>query len=84
MTRRKVPPGPLGTGPLTKLDERVMAALDPGKGKRAGHVLYAINHHERRYYIFPLTKLADVRLVLRGLEHLGAATGRGGWWKATR
>lgn len=80
MTRR-LDPGPLGTGPLTKLDERVLAALDGAHSQRAKEIVAALNRHERRYDISPRTSESDVRAVLRGFEHLGRVSGRGGWWR---
>jgi hypothetical protein len=71
-----------GTGKLTKLDERVLAALPPGKARRVSNIMAALERYEYRYGIWPRTREEDVRLILRGFEHLGRATGRGGWWRA--
>lgn len=67
---------------LTKLDERVLAALDRQSGQRLAQIMKRIHRHDSRYYIFPRTREEDVRLILRGFEHLGKAQCRGGWWRA--
>lgn len=65
---------------LTPLDERVVALLpsrdDPGVRARA------IRQQIRRRIGGQMVTDAEVRAILRGLEHLGRATGRGGWWRA--
>jgi hypothetical protein len=64
---------------LTPLDERVLGALDHCPGKR----LRAVTAYVNRRVSYGGTRVsdADVRLILRGLEHLGRASGRGGWWR---
>lgn len=55
--------------PLTSLDRRVLAMIE---------------HRPRRArYIAEKTRqpLSDIRLILRGLEHLGYVRQSGGWWR---
>jgi hypothetical protein len=73
----------LGTGPLTSLDVRVLDQLSPERGRRL-HVIawWALRHGQYPGWKPSQAELHDVRLVLRGLEHLGRASCRGGWWRA--
>jgi len=72
-------PGPFGTGALSTLDRDVIAAIS--HPRRFRDVAGMVNAR-RRLYARPEVPEADVRGVLRGLEHLGKASGRGGWWRA--
>lgn len=63
----------------TPLDARVLAALPRDRpGLRAHDVAKRL---EPKYGPPPPTLDRDVRLILRGLEHLGHTTGTGGWWR---
>jgi len=72
---------------LTPLDERVARVLTE-RGQRLQTVAEAVHRrtghgvwgHGR--YLPSDAQVAEVRGILRGLEHLGKATGRGGWWRA--
>lgn len=66
---------------LTPLDERVLAVLRERRtGVRASHVAEIINLRVPPWK--QKTPVDDVRGILRGFEHLGKASGRGGWWRA--
>lgn len=83
---RRVDPGPFGTGPLTALDERVIGQL--GRvGKRARRIAWLVHAPARGYgragFEPTAAQVEEVGRVLRGLEHLGRAVGRGGWWRAS-
>lgn len=70
-------------GPLTRLDERVLAELGHERGRRLYMVTWwSLRQSRPRGWKPSPDEMADVRAVLRGLEHLGKATGRGGWWRA--
>ena len=58
---------------LTRLDERVLG-LVPSRppGARARRIAARLREYPR-----------DVRLVLRGFEHLGRVENRHGWWRRT-
>lgn len=82
MARRAPEFGELGTGPLTPLDALVAGQLG-GTGCRLKAIYAAVHRHEVRYWESRrYTSLEDVRLVLRGLEHLGRAEYRNGYWRA--
>lgn len=81
---------------LTNWDGRVMAALPPGRGKRLADVARELRilpplywaedsevavAHNRRARVAYERRLEELRLTLRGLEHMGHCTGRGGWWR---
>jgi hypothetical protein len=72
---------------LTPLDERVMASVR-SDGQRAYSIACAVYAPRRgwgrvREPMRPTPEqVAEVRGILRGLEHLGRVTGRGGWWRA--
>jgi hypothetical protein len=73
---------------LTSLDERVLAVLDSGRGQRARHIANVIHARTGEVGGYGRRKpsvrqLAEVRRILRGFEHLGRASCRGGWWRAT-
>jgi hypothetical protein len=57
---------------LTRLDERVLECVPAA---RPGIRARAVHREIRR-----LASLEDVRLILRGAEHLGRVECRGGWW----
>lgn len=61
---------------LTPLDERVLAALpESGAGVRATSLLWPV------WLRSPgLNGVYEIREVLRGLEAIGLAVNRGGWW----
>lgn len=60
---------------LTNLDRRVLGALpEGGRGWRLARI------HGIAAKRSPVS-LTDVRLVLRGLEALGLAENRCGWWR---
>jgi hypothetical protein len=68
---------------LTSLDERVLAQLPAERpGLRVGAIARALVPRPswgRDPGVTP--ELArDVRLILRGFEHLGRARQRSGWW----
>lgn len=66
---------------LTPLDERVLAILRAEPvGLRAVRVTEILNRRVPEWR--PKTSLEDVRGILRGFEHLGRVSGRGGWWRA--
>lgn len=74
---------------LTALDERVLAAL-PRAGTRGVRCVRIVDHvhPQSRYEGWAGIRaremdMREIRGILRGLEHLGKATGRGGWWKRT-
>lgn len=68
------------TPTLTALDERVLGELAPDRrGVRASAIARELNR--RRPAWSPYTAQDEVRGVLRGLEHLGLARQRGGWWR---
>lgn len=82
---------------LTRWDARVLVALDRDRGMRLAQVARAVGidppllweelsaeaiAHNRRAIQGDRQRLDDLRLTLRGLEHLGHVTGRGGWWRA--
>lgn len=56
---------------LTLLDRRVLAMIDRPKGLRECEITRRVRQPRD-----------DVRLILRGLEHLGLAEQRGGWWRS--
>lgn len=71
---------------LKPIDEKVLAALPAGQpGWRAlwiARKVYGRRRVTRREHAEFEALVVDVRLILRGFEHLGKATGRGGWWRA--
>lgn len=84
---RRLDPGPLGTGPLTKLDERVLQQLRSDRGQRAVTVARKVHIRDGEDWngwrpAPSARQLAHVRAILRGFEHLGRVSGRGGWWRA--
>jgi hypothetical protein len=54
----------------TPLDRKVLACLSPITGSRASRIAQVLRESPE-----------DVRLILRGAEHLGWAKCRGGWWR---
>ena len=57
---------------LTKLDERVLAMLpSQPPGVRASRIAKRLRE-----------PASEVRLILRGFEHLGKVQQRGGWWRS--
>jgi hypothetical protein len=69
---------------LTRLDERVLAAL-PSEPSEPSVRVAAVHHRAVRDGVGAIrhdVTVADVRGILPGLEHLGLASGRGGWWRA--
>lgn len=58
---------------LTSLDQRVLALVPAGVGRRAGAIAKSLKG----------TNTAEVRGILRGFEHLGHVTQRSGWWRKT-
>jgi hypothetical protein len=77
---------------LTRLDERVLAALPRDRGMRARTVANAVHGREWHWGRWGLestsgaamrrSDMAEVTRILRGLEHLGRAECRNGWWRA--
>lgn len=66
---------------LTRLDERVLAKVPVSRpGVRASALLLALPKQFRHGP--PPCSLEELRGILRGFEHLGKVTGRGGWWRA--
>lgn len=67
----------------TPLDRRVLDALPAERpGVRLTAVVATVQPREewrRQAGLGPTSE--DVRGILRGFEHLGQATGRGGWWR---
>lgn len=69
---------------LTRLDERVLDALPTdGRSVRVGQLVEALNAGTDPWSS-SRTSADEVRAILRGFEHLGRATGRGGWWRAVQ
>lgn len=67
---------------LTPLDERVLAIVrERRRGLRASEVALIAN---LRLGVWSpgRTTPEEVRGILRGFEHLGHVSGRGGWWRA--
>lgn len=58
---------------LTSLDKRVLGELRSDRGVRARRIAIRLAGATTGY--------DEVRGILRGLEHLGYATGKGGWWR---
>jgi hypothetical protein len=63
----------------TRQDERIYALLPDagGPGVRAAHISAALAPR----YGPPRPSREEVRLTLRGYEHLGHAECRAGWWR---
>lgn len=73
---------------LTSLDERVLNALPRAgtSGVRCAVIVDRVYPRANRYDGWMGVRvresdMREIRGILRGLEHLGKATGRGGWWK---
>lgn len=63
---------------MTELDERVLALIPRSRpGVQASWIVATLSHTTRSR---EGVSLLDVRLILRGFEHLGIAQQRGGWW----
>lgn len=58
---------------LTALDRRVLAMIDRPVGLRLREIARRVRQPQDHVW-----------QILRGLEHLRLATGRGGWWRATQ
>lgn len=79
---------------LTRLDQKVLAALDDGRSLRASKVIDALYPPRRRWefdlaghmtydWVTPATadQQQEVREILSGLAHLGVVRRKpGGWW----
>jgi hypothetical protein len=76
------------TPTLTKADRKALAALPFGRCCRRRDVVRAVDPPP--WYGTPKSRgrrmerqMADVRLTLRGLEHLGYVEHHNGWWRRT-
>lgn len=74
---------------LTRLDERVLEALAAPEcvtatqqAARLGAIVAEMNRGKDPWSA-ARTDAAEVRGILRGLEHLGLARRRGAWWSRT-
>jgi hypothetical protein len=65
---------------LTSLDERVLEQLPASPpGVRASAIARTLGP-KRAWSGVPIVDTGQVRLILRGFEHLGRARQRNGWW----
>lgn len=65
---------------LTSLDARVLGLLPDAPGEREQDLYARLRRHSLRYGGEHVSE-RDLRLILRGFEHLGKAENRGGWWR---
>lgn len=66
----------------TRLDERVLRATPIVSGARLVDIVRSLNRRSAWYT--PDVDPDEVRLILRGWEHLGRVECRGGWWRRVR
>ena len=72
---------------LTSLDERVLAAVPYVRGHRLEEIARTVHRSTGRGewtgrgFLPSASQVAELRWVLRGLEHLGRVECRGGWWR---
>lgn len=72
-----------GVGKLTALDVRVLTAIGTGPAKRRGDVHKALRRRTAGGRPWTVDQSTEADRVLSGLEHLGLAQFKRGWWRLT-